>query len=150
MFRNPGGIPVPGSSSLNLKNLVLGGVIVMSGAHSAKAITVSRCNALVEGVYQPVLVVQPTKGEKTVYHIGDEGLTRQIIFNEAAALAWVKQRFAETQGRAVFSGSRAFRVTRIALIAAMTRPTVSRTARMMAAAMTVARNDATASARYRA
>ncbi|OHC52662.1 MAG: hypothetical protein A3D16_23515 [Rhodobacterales bacterium RIFCSPHIGHO2_02_FULL_62_130] len=91
-------MPVSGSSSLNLKNLVLVGVIVMSGAHSAKAITVSRCNALVEGVYQPVLVVQPTKGEKTVYHIGDEGLTRQIIFNEAAALAWVKQRFGENAG----------------------------------------------------
>lgn len=84
-----------GSSSLNLKSLALIGVIVLAGAHSAKAITVSRCNALLDGVYRPVLVVQPTHGEKTIYHIGDEGLTRQIIFNEAAALAWVKQRFGE-------------------------------------------------------
>ena len=84
-----------GSGSLTLKNLALIGVIVLSGAQSAKTITVSRCNALVDGIFRPVLVVQPTHGEKTVYHIGDEGLTRQILFNEAAALAWVKQLLGE-------------------------------------------------------
>lgn len=84
-----------GSGSLTLKNLALIGVIVLSGAQSAKAITVSRCNALVDGIFRPVLVVQPTHGEKTVYHLGEAGLTRQILFNEAAALAWVKQLLGE-------------------------------------------------------
>lgn len=63
------------------------GAIVLSSSIAANALTVGRCNALVDGVYVPVLVVK-NGAEETIYQIGTDGLTRNIIFNPDAALDW--------------------------------------------------------------
>jgi hypothetical protein len=65
---------------------VLGAVLV-SGTLSASAMTVGRCNALVDGVYVPVLVVR-NGDEETIHQIGSDGLTRRIVFDVDAALTW--------------------------------------------------------------
>jgi hypothetical protein len=70
---------------------VLGAVLV-SSTLSANALTVGRCNTLVDGVYVPVLVVQ-NGDEKTIHQIGSDGLTRQIVFDVDAALSWAAALF---------------------------------------------------------
>lgn len=70
-----------------LSGIALVGAFVLSGSLSAQALTVGRCNVLVDGVYTPALIV--TNGDsETVHHIGTDGLTRRIVFDPQAALAW--------------------------------------------------------------
>lgn len=66
------------------------GVVLISTSVGANALTVGRCSVLVDGVYIPVLVVE-NDGQKTVHQIGEDGLTRRIVFNVNAALDWATQ-----------------------------------------------------------
>jgi hypothetical protein len=68
------------------------GVLVVSTSYGASALTVTRCNMLSDGVYRPVLVIE-SGGSTTVHPMGEDGLTRSILFNPAAALAWAKERY---------------------------------------------------------
>jgi hypothetical protein len=75
------------SSNLVVSRTAVAGMFLISTAMGAQAATVSRCNVLLDGVYRPVLLVV-ANGEKTVHHIGENGLTRSIVFNPDAALQW--------------------------------------------------------------
>lgn len=68
------------------------GMLIVSTSHGASALTVTRCNALSDGVYSPVLIVEHD-GVRTIHAMGEDGLTRSIIFNPEAALAWAQQRY---------------------------------------------------------
>ncbi|WP_136644609.1 hypothetical protein [Tabrizicola sp. YIM 78059] len=68
------------------------GILVVSNSQGATALTVTRCNALSDGVYRPVLVVEHD-GVRTIHAMGEDGLTRSIIFNPEAALSWAKARY---------------------------------------------------------
>jgi hypothetical protein len=70
------------------KSVVLGLIVgVSAGAAAANTVEVTRCNILDSGTYVPVLVIDQD-GSKSVFRIGQDGLTRQIVFNSEAALAW--------------------------------------------------------------
>lgn len=71
---------------------VLIGVILVSSAVGANALTVARCNVLQDGTFRPALVVEGN-GEKTIHNVGEDGLTRTALFNEAKALAWAAERY---------------------------------------------------------
>jgi len=75
------------SASVPVKRGALVGVILVSSALGASAMTVARCNVKQAGVYRPALLVE-ANGETTVHQIGENGLTRGTVFNEEAALAW--------------------------------------------------------------
>lgn len=75
-----------------VKRGVLVGVILVSTALGANAMTVARCNVLLDGTYRPALLVE-ANGESTIHQIGEEGLTRGVVFDEAAALAWAAERY---------------------------------------------------------
>lgn len=79
------------SASL-LTRSILVGMLVVSTAQGASALTVTRCNQLDDGVYRPVLVVEHD-GQTQVHMLGEDGLTRSILFNPAAALAWAQERY---------------------------------------------------------
>jgi hypothetical protein len=66
------------------------GMLVISTAQGASALTVTRCNQLDDGVYRPVLVIEHN-GETHVHAMGEDGLTRSILFNADAALAWAQE-----------------------------------------------------------
>lgn len=68
------------------------GVLIVSTTYGASALTVTRCNQLSDGVYRPVLVVE-SGGTTTVHPMGEDGLTRSILFNPKAALEWAKERY---------------------------------------------------------
>lgn len=68
------------------------GILIVSTGQGASAMTVTRCNALSDGVYRPVLIVEHD-GTRTVHAMGEDGLTRSIIFNPEAALAWAQDRY---------------------------------------------------------
>ncbi|MFN6924024.1 MAG: hypothetical protein ACK4P8_00065 [Tabrizicola sp.] len=68
------------------------GVLLVSTSYGASALTVERCNQLSDGVYRPVLIVEHD-GVRTVHAMGEDGLTRSILFNPAAALAWAQERY---------------------------------------------------------
>lgn len=68
------------------------GMLVISTTQGASALTVTRCNQLDDGVYRPVLVIEHN-GETHVHSMGEDGLTRSILFNANAALAWAQQRY---------------------------------------------------------
>ncbi|WP_103256091.1 hypothetical protein [Tabrizicola aquatica] len=68
------------------------GVLVLSTAYGASALTVKRTNQLIDGTYVPVLVVRHD-GQTFVHQIGEDGLTRAILFNRAKALAWAKAKY---------------------------------------------------------
>lgn len=74
-----------------VRSTILGVVIVM-GPVGAEALTVGRCNHLIDGVYKPVLVVK-NNDSKTIYQIGENGLTRSVVFNDEAALAWASEKY---------------------------------------------------------
>ena len=79
------------SISRTVRSTLLG-VIVVASPMGAEALTVGRCNMLVDGVYKPVLVVE-NDGQKTIHEIGEDGLTRRIVFNANAALAWAVEKY---------------------------------------------------------
>lgn len=68
------------------------GVLVVSTAYGASALTVKRTNQLVDGAFVPVLIVR-TNGETHVHLIGEDGLTRAILFNRQKALDWAKEKY---------------------------------------------------------
>jgi hypothetical protein len=68
------------------------GMLVVSTSYGAQALTVTRCNQLSDGVYRPVLIVEHD-GTFTVHAMGEDGLTRSILFNPGAALAWAQERY---------------------------------------------------------
>lgn len=68
------------------------GVLVVATSTGAQALTVSRCNQLIDGVYKPVLVVEDN-GNTVVHQIGDDGLSRRVLFDPKAALAWAVQKY---------------------------------------------------------
>ena len=79
-------------SSDSIKQGALIGVILVSSTVGAHALTVARCNVKHDGAFRPALVVDGN-GEKTIHHIGEDGLTRSAVFNEAKALAWASKRY---------------------------------------------------------
>jgi hypothetical protein len=80
------------TSSRLLTRSFLVGMLIVSSAQGASALTVTRCNQLDDGVFRPVLVVE-LDGERFVHGMDDDGLTRSILFNPADALAWAKARY---------------------------------------------------------
>jgi hypothetical protein len=68
------------------------GVLILSTAYGASALTVNRTNKLIDGVYVPVLVVK-VGGESHIHQIGEDGLTRSILFNRKRALEWARDRY---------------------------------------------------------
>lgn len=80
----------PPSNLLTRSFLV--GVLVLSTAYGASALTVKRTNRLIDGTYVPVLIVRHD-GQTFVHQIGEDGLTRAILFNRAKALAWAKAKY---------------------------------------------------------
>lgn len=80
------------SFPLTLKNSALVGIMLVSTTLGADAYTVSRCNALMDGVYRPVLLVE-VNGERSVHRIGEDGLTRSIVFNPGKALEWAGAKY---------------------------------------------------------
>lgn len=80
------------SSSSIVKRSALVGVVLVSTSLGANAYSISRCNALLDGVYRPALLVE-VNGEAHVHHMGDDGLTRSIVFNADKALQWAVSRY---------------------------------------------------------
>lgn len=68
------------------------GVLLLSTAYGASALTVKRTNKEVDGVFVPVLVVK-IGDDSFVHQIGDDGLTRAILFNRKKALAWAREKY---------------------------------------------------------
>ncbi len=68
------------------------GVLIVSTAYGASALTVKRTNQLVDGTYVPVLIVRHD-GQTFVHRIGDDGLTRAIMFNRKRALEWARAKY---------------------------------------------------------
>jgi hypothetical protein len=68
------------------------GVLIISTTYGASALTVKRTNMMIDGSYVPVLVVK--EDSKTYVHqIGDDGLTRSIMFDRKRALAWARAKY---------------------------------------------------------
>lgn len=83
------------STTDSLKRGALVGVILVSTTLGADALTVARCNVLEDGVYRPALLVE-TNGDAVVHRIGADGLTRGMVFDEDAALAWAAAHYGST------------------------------------------------------
>jgi hypothetical protein len=80
------------SRALYLLPILPLGALLAAVPSGANALSVGRCNALIDGVYRPVLVVQD--GEtRSLHPVGDDGLTRSIVFNPVAAMDWAAQNF---------------------------------------------------------
>lgn len=78
------------TSSQLLTRSILIGVLLVASAYGAAALTVKRTNQLIDGVYAPVLIVT-NNGKTTVHLIGQDGLTRAILFDQGRALAWARK-----------------------------------------------------------
>jgi hypothetical protein len=77
------------SSSLLTRSFLVG-VLIVSTTYGASALTVQRGKTLIDGVYVPVLVVRV--GDEThVHQIGEDGLTRSIMFDQKRALKWAQE-----------------------------------------------------------
>lgn len=74
-----------------LRSVILGAVVFGAGS-AASAMTVTRCNKLINGVFRTVIIVNHD-GEKTVYPLGEDGLTRRIAYDARAAIAWASQKY---------------------------------------------------------
>jgi hypothetical protein len=75
-----------------LTRTFLVGVLIVSTAYGASALTVKRTNKMIDGVYVPVLVVR-SGGETYIHQIGEDGLTRAILFDSERALAWARAKY---------------------------------------------------------
>lgn len=76
-------------SSKLLTRAILVGVLVLSTTAGASALTVKRTNQLIDGSYVPVLIVRHN-GQTIVHVMGEDGLTRSILFDRQKALAWAR------------------------------------------------------------
>lgn len=79
-------------SSGLLTRTFLVGVLIVSTSYGASALTVKRTNVLIDGTYVPVLVVRDD-GETHIHQVGEDGLTRSILFDRKKALAWARARY---------------------------------------------------------
>lgn len=79
-------------SSDAIRQGALIGVILVSSTVGANALTVARCNVLQDGTFRPALVVEGN-GAKTIHNVGEDGLTRSALFNQAKALDWAAKRY---------------------------------------------------------
>lgn len=68
------------------------GVLIVSTAYGASALTVKRSNVLIDGAYVPVLIVRDN-GETYIHQVGEDGLTRTILFDRKKALAWARAKY---------------------------------------------------------
>lgn len=77
-------------SSVFVMRGVLLGTFFAVGTIGAQATTVTRCNIAsgVNGIYVPVLDVS-AGGQNHRFFMGDQGLTRAVIYDPEAALQWV-------------------------------------------------------------
>ena len=80
------------SSNRIAKGSALVGVMLVASTLGAEAYTVSRCNVQAGGEFVPVLMVE-VNGERSVHRLGEEGLTRSILFDPQAALAWAMSKY---------------------------------------------------------
>lgn len=92
------------TSSRLLTRTFLVGVLIMSTAYGASALTVKRTNKLIDGVYVPVLVVR-SGSETYIHQIGDDGLTRAILFDSQRALDWARAKYGVALADATDDGS---------------------------------------------
>lgn len=91
------------SSSLIIRAAAVG-VLLIATTSGAQALTVTRCNQLIDGVYKPVLVVD-NDGNVTVHQIGDDGLTRRVLFDSDAALQWAVMKYGADAATASHGGT---------------------------------------------
>lgn len=68
------------------------GVLIVSTAYGASALTVKRSNVLIDGAYVPALIVRD-KGATYIHQIGDDGLTRSILFDRKKSLEWARAKY---------------------------------------------------------
>ncbi len=80
------------------------GVLLIATTSGAQALTVTRCNVLVDGTYKPVLVVEDN-GTQTVHQIGEDGLTRRVLFDADAALQWAVQKYGADAASSSYGGT---------------------------------------------
>jgi hypothetical protein len=75
-----------------LTRTFLVGVLIVSTTYGASALTVKRSNVLIDGAYVPALIVR--EGGKThIHQIGDDGLTRSILFDRKKSLEWARAKY---------------------------------------------------------
>ena len=80
------------TSSRLLTRTFLVGVLIVSTTVGASALTVKRTNKLIDGAYVPVLIVR-TGGETYIHQVGEDGLTRAIMFDRDRALEWARAKY---------------------------------------------------------
>ncbi|MDP3863014.1 MAG: hypothetical protein Q8Q63_15670 [Phaeovulum sp.] len=80
------------SASEIIRRSALVGGILISTTLGAEAATVSRCSVLTDGSYVPALMVE-VNGNIRVHGIGENGLTRSIIFDPDRAVAWARSTY---------------------------------------------------------
>ena len=85
------------TSSRLVTRSFLVGVLIVSTAYGASALTVKRSNVKIDGGYVPVLIVRD-KGETHIHQIGDDGLTRSILFDRKRALEWARAKYGAASG----------------------------------------------------
>jgi hypothetical protein len=68
------------------------GVLIVSTAYGASALTVKRSNVLIDGTYVPVLIVRDN-GETYIHRVGEDGLTRTILFDRNKSLDWARAKY---------------------------------------------------------
>ncbi|MCX7287850.1 MAG: hypothetical protein NTW20_09905 [Rhodobacterales bacterium] len=68
------------------------GVLIVSTSYGASALTVKRTNVMIDGAYVPVLVVKDN-GKTHIHRIGDDGLTRSILFDREKSLEWARAKY---------------------------------------------------------
>jgi hypothetical protein len=56
----------------------------------ADIVGVSRCDQQENGVFRPGLMTVAPDGTRTLYPVGENGLTETIIFSRSEAFAWVE------------------------------------------------------------
>jgi hypothetical protein len=64
------------------------GAMSVASPHGAEAQTIERTNIQVDGVFVPSLIVT-SNGVRTIHLLGENGLTRSMLFDSAAAAAFV-------------------------------------------------------------
>lgn len=67
---------------------MVGSMMTFGHVAQAQSVQISRCNVLSGGSFVPALIVS-TNGQRQVFGLGDNGLTRRMIFNEGLARAFV-------------------------------------------------------------
>jgi hypothetical protein len=80
------------SPSRLLTRTFLVGILIVSTTYGASALTVKRTNMMIDGTYVPVLIVKDD-GQTYIHQVGDDGLTRSIMYNRKKALDWARAKY---------------------------------------------------------